>query len=189
MEHNGPVNEMWQRLGIDGYGALAVVVAATAIYFTYVLLMRMWGRQLRSSLSVFSVALVTVAGSVAARAMLGNTPTLAGGAIALGVLFFWERVFRHEWALGSHACRVREHAEECPESLNGEEGLPHPSHVIFKLRTPGILMQQTKGRRIRAGREAALDVINKLSPEGSKRVFVIRFMNRRFPRTAPSGRS
>lgn len=36
----------------------------------------------------------------------------------------WDHVFRHEWALGSHACRVREHAEECPESLNGEEGLP-----------------------------------------------------------------
>ncbi|NMC21493.1 MAG: hypothetical protein GYA33_13860 [Thermogutta sp.] len=36
----------------------------------------------------------------------------------------WDRVFRHEWAVGSHACRVREHAEECPASLNGEEGLP-----------------------------------------------------------------
>ena len=36
----------------------------------------------------------------------------------------WDRVFRPEWALASHACRVREHAEECPESLNGEAGLP-----------------------------------------------------------------
>ncbi|MGQ9822048.1 MAG: hypothetical protein ACUVQK_09325 [Thermogutta sp.] len=40
----------------------------------------------------------------------------------------WDRVFRYEWALGSHACRVREHAEECPESLNGEEGLPEDAN-------------------------------------------------------------
>lgn len=132
-EHNGPVREIWERVGIDPLGALAVVVAATALYFIYVVLMRLWGRQLRSSLSVFSVALVTVMGSIAARAMLGNTPTLAGGVIALLVLVFWERVFRRQ-SLARMRARIAPNAE-----LLMVEGQPLAAQLA-KLRFPEQLL-------------------------------------------------
>ncbi len=144
---------MWQRLGIDGYGALAVVVAATAMYFTYVLLMRMWGRQLRSSLSVFSVALVTVAGSVAARAMLGNTPTLAGGAIALGVLFFWERVFRRQ-GLTRMRARVAPNAE-----ILMIEGKPVDDHLRRLHFAEGLLWTRLRQAGVTDRDQVALAIL------------------------------
>lgn len=72
-----------------------MVLSSTILYFSYALLLRFWGRRLRASLSVFSVAVVTVAGSITARAMLGNIPTLTGGFIALIVIFSWEAIARH----------------------------------------------------------------------------------------------
>lgn len=104
------MDSLWYYIGITPLGIVGVVVATTVIYFCYVLLLRFWGRQLRASLSVFSVALVTVTGSIAARAMLGETPTLTGGLIALVVLFVWERVFRHQ-GIGRLRARIAPNAE------------------------------------------------------------------------------
>ena len=52
------------------------------------------GQQMRARVTVTSFALMAVIGSVTARSMLGNHPTMSGGIIALLVLFAWEAVFR-----------------------------------------------------------------------------------------------
>ncbi|MGM0385562.1 MAG: DUF421 domain-containing protein [Actinomycetota bacterium] len=81
---------LWYQIGISPAGALGVVLATILLYLAFSLVVRFSWRYFGASHSSFELALVTVLGAVVGRSMLGNAPTLFGGAIALATLFTLE---------------------------------------------------------------------------------------------------
>ncbi|MCB0907714.1 MAG: DUF421 domain-containing protein [Nocardioidaceae bacterium] len=86
-------DQLEAHLGITATGALSVVLASLVLFVAVTVVLRFWGQRLVASASTFSVAFVTLVGAVAARATLGDSPTLAGGLIALTTLLVLERAF------------------------------------------------------------------------------------------------
>lgn len=84
------MGELWSHVGITPGGALGVVVASTALYVMYAVVLALWGPRLFSSSSTLSIALLTVLGSLFARAMLGDFPTLGGALVAATTLLALE---------------------------------------------------------------------------------------------------
>ncbi|MDO5499179.1 MAG: DUF421 domain-containing protein [Propionibacteriaceae bacterium] len=84
--------ELWPRIGIDAWDALAVVLSTIAIYGFYVLLIRLLGQRLLARMSGFDAAAVVAVGAITGRVTLGHTPTLTAGALALLALFAMEAV-------------------------------------------------------------------------------------------------
>lgn len=84
------MNGLWHQIGISPAGAIGVVIATILLYLAFTGFVRFSWRHLGASHSSFEFALVTVLGAVVGRSMLGNTPTLVGGAIALGTLLTLE---------------------------------------------------------------------------------------------------
>lgn len=85
-----PMGELWSHVGITPGGALGVMVATTALYLMYALVLALWGPRLFASSSTFSIALLTVLGGLFARAMLGDFPTLGGAIVAATTLLVLE---------------------------------------------------------------------------------------------------
>ena len=81
---------LWHQIGISPSGAVGVVLATVLLYIAFSLVVRFSWRYFGASHSSFELALVTVLGAVVGRSMLGNAPTLLGGAIALTTLFALE---------------------------------------------------------------------------------------------------
>lgn len=90
---NHGMSELWSHLGITWMQVLGVVIAATALYLVYVVLLRWWGQRVGMGTSALSIALATVMGSLMARAMLGDAPTLLGGLVAVTTLIALESGF------------------------------------------------------------------------------------------------
>ncbi len=86
------VSELWQYVGIAPTAAVAVVCATVALYLSFIVLVRVLGQRVLSSLSTFDLLVVIVLGAVIGRAALGYTPTLAGGLLCLGTLVALEGV-------------------------------------------------------------------------------------------------
>lgn len=84
------MGELWSHVGITPGGAVGVVVASVALYVMYAVVLALWGPRLFSSSSTLSIALLTVLGSLFARAMLGDFPTLAGALVAATTLLLME---------------------------------------------------------------------------------------------------
>lgn len=84
------MNELWSHVGITPGGALGVVVASMILYVMYTVVLALWGPRLFSSSSTLSIALLTVLGSLFARAMLGDFPTLGGALVAATTLLLLE---------------------------------------------------------------------------------------------------
>jgi uncharacterized membrane protein YcaP (DUF421 family) len=87
------VDSITSHLGISLTNALGVVVSASVLYVAVAAVLRHWGRRMATTASTGTIALVTLVGAIAARATLGNAPTLAGGLVAIGTLVVLERVF------------------------------------------------------------------------------------------------
>ena len=87
------MDALWSHVGISGTQVGGVVLAATVLYVVYAVVLRVWGQRIRASTSTFSLVLVTVLGSIVARAMLGDAPTLLGGLTAIATLVVLEGVF------------------------------------------------------------------------------------------------
>jgi uncharacterized membrane protein YcaP (DUF421 family) len=81
------LDDVLARLGVDGPGVLAVVLSAVGIYLAFLLMVRLLGQRVLSRLSTFDAVVAVMLGAVAGRAVLGDTPTLAAGVLALGTLF------------------------------------------------------------------------------------------------------
>ncbi|MDR0847549.1 MAG: DUF421 domain-containing protein [Propionibacteriaceae bacterium] len=154
---------MWDQLGITGWQALAVVVSTTVLFWVFTFLMSYLGQQMRARVTVTSFALMAVIGSVTARSMLGNHPTMSGGIIALLVLFAWEAVFR---ILGSRLRRpivpVRQARVVLTDGVVDEEALKQ-AHVrttdlMVRLRHAGITHLSDAGLVI-VERDGTLTVI------------------------------
>lgn len=84
------MEELWSHVGITPGGALGVAFAAVVLYLVYSAVLAVWGPRLTSSSSTLALALMTVLGSVFARAMLGDYPTLAGALVACATLLVLE---------------------------------------------------------------------------------------------------
>lgn len=106
----GPMGELWSHIGITPSGALGVVIASVALYVMYVAVLAVWGPRLFSSSSTLILALLTVLGSLMARAMLGDFPTLSGAVVAASTLLLLEsalgRLRRATRRGGRHRPRV-----------------------------------------------------------------------------------
>lgn len=89
---------MWSHnLGISPFEALLVILSAIGIYAAFFLLIRTAGQRALASWSTLDKAIVIAFGSVLGRVVLGYTPTLAAGVIALATmlaLFRLEAVLR-----------------------------------------------------------------------------------------------
>lgn len=88
----GELDGLWDYIGITVPGAVAVVVATVVLYLAFVALTRLLGQRVLMSLSNFDLIVVIVLGAVLGRAALGQTPTMAGGLIALLTFFLLERM-------------------------------------------------------------------------------------------------
>jgi uncharacterized membrane protein YcaP (DUF421 family) len=82
------------HLGITGPDAAGVVLAAVGLYLTFLVLIRVAGPGPLAGASVADVGVALCLGAVVGRALLGDRPTLAGGAIALATLFAVHTVAR-----------------------------------------------------------------------------------------------
>lgn len=78
---------VWELIGITPLQTAAVIVSVLGIYLTVLLAIRVLGQRSMAALSGFDLAAIITLGSVAGRAILGYTPTLAGGVVALVTLF------------------------------------------------------------------------------------------------------
>lgn len=78
---------MWHALSIEPMDAAAVMLATAAIYWFFVILIRVLGQRALVRSSSPDLATAVALGSIIGRAALGYTPTLAAGIIALVTLF------------------------------------------------------------------------------------------------------
>lgn len=84
------VHPLWFQIGITWWGVLGVVIATVVLYLVYTGLMRLLGPRLMAAPSALSFTLVALFGAIAARAMMGNSPTLLGALVAIGTLLCME---------------------------------------------------------------------------------------------------
>lgn len=77
---------MTRLLGVTGMEAAAVALAAAVVFVLALVVLRVAGARAVTRLRTADVAVLVIVGAVLGRAILGPTPTLAGGAIALAVL-------------------------------------------------------------------------------------------------------
>lgn len=77
---------MGDLLGITPFQGLAVVLGTAGMYVTMVVIIKLVGQRMLSSMSSFDVAAVIAFGSVLGRAALGETPRMAAGILSLATL-------------------------------------------------------------------------------------------------------
>jgi len=87
------LDDLAAHLGATPTELLGVVLGAIGIYTAFLLLVRLFGPRSLHGLSTFDAILVIMFGAVAARAILGYTPTLAAGVVGLATLFVLEATF------------------------------------------------------------------------------------------------
>lgn len=80
-------------LGITPIAAISIVASAIVLYAVMAVVLRLWGRRLAVSASTVSVAIITLIAAISARSILGDSPTLLGGLVAIATLLVLELVF------------------------------------------------------------------------------------------------
>lgn len=90
---NDDPNDLLLHLGASPVEILGVILAAIGIYAAFLVLVRIFGQRSLHGLSTFDAILVIMFGAVAARVILGFTPTLLSGVVGLTTLFILEAVF------------------------------------------------------------------------------------------------
>ncbi len=146
------MNDLQAHLGISAIGALSVMVSAAVLYAALAVVLKFWGRRLAVSASTVGVALVTLIGAIAARATLGDSPTLMGGLVAIGTLLVLEQIFG-QWA-GALALRratrwgrspvVLMVGDRIDERALRQYSITH-SHLWSQLRQRGVVRRSEIG--------------------------------------------
>lgn len=160
---------MLDQLWITPTEALVVVISTTVMYGALVVLVRLLGQRILSSLSSFDLAAVIAFGSVIARAALGETPRLAAGLVALATLVLLQGsvglVRRRSWGARAVVSRpvllmaggrvIEEHLRRChvlPQELQSRlriAGVRHPSEVAAAVFEPqGAISVLKRGRPV-----------------------------------------
>ena len=138
------MHPLWFQIGVDGWGALGVFISTTVLYLVYTLVMQLLGPRLMSAPSVLSFTLVALFGAIAARAMLGNSPTLVGALIAIGTLMVLESLMGRIHEGASKVLHLKG-PQPTVVMVNGQVIAAHlkrrhlqPEHLMAMLRRAGI---------------------------------------------------
>lgn len=118
--------DFWYQVGISRPHLVGVVFATCVLYLVYALVLDVFGQYVGSSTSTFTLVLATVTGSLLARSMLGNAPTLLGGLVALTTLMLLEWVFgAGRKRSGRHQSRRPGHRRRPPRIVLVEGQMQH----------------------------------------------------------------
>ena len=81
------------RLGLGWVDAATVVVSTIVVYLAFLVMLRIVGQRALAAMSSFDFAAAIALGAVMGRTVLGYTPTLAAGLLAMATLFTLQAVF------------------------------------------------------------------------------------------------
>lgn len=82
-----------EQLYIDPPRIPIVILAAVLIYVAFLLLVKIFGSRVLTSMSASDAVIIIMFGAVAGRVILGHPPTLAAGIIGLATLMVLEAFF------------------------------------------------------------------------------------------------
>lgn len=92
--------QLWNQIGLSPAQALGVVIATVVIYLLISVIIQLWGRRIYANRSSTGLAVTLVVGSISARAMLGNSPTLFGWFIAISIVLVLESILGLRFTMG-----------------------------------------------------------------------------------------
>ena len=87
------VEHAQDQINIVPYRIPIVIFSAVAIYFVFLLLMKIFGSRVLASMSASDAVVIIMFGAVAGRVILGHPPTLATGIIGLATLMAMQALF------------------------------------------------------------------------------------------------
>ena len=87
------VNEIRYQLGLEPVRIIVVIFAAVGIYLAFMVLVKIFGSRVLTSMTASDAVIVIMFGSVAGRVIVGNPPTLMAGIIGLTTLMTLEAAF------------------------------------------------------------------------------------------------
>ncbi|SMX88080.1 DUF421 domain-containing protein [Brevibacterium antiquum] len=133
----------WLEFGLDGIDAVRIIVSSIAFYIGIILLVRVFGQRTLASLSSFDLASIIALGAIIGRAILGDTPTLFAGLLALATLLMLQALTgkaRHFHQIASIVNSPAIVLMAGGELLTDNLARAHvdPAEVYSKLRMAGI---------------------------------------------------
>ncbi|TSI19757.1 DUF421 domain-containing protein [Brevibacterium aurantiacum] len=133
----------WLEFGLDGTDAVRIVVSCIAFYLGIIILVRVFGQRTLASLSSFDLAAIIALGAIVGRSILGDTPTLFAGLLALATLLILQaltgkarRFHRIAGVVNSPAIVLMAGSELLFDNL--ARAHVDPAEVYSKLRMAGI---------------------------------------------------
>ncbi|HJG65496.1 MAG TPA: DUF421 domain-containing protein [Corynebacterium stationis] len=87
------VEHAHDQIYIVPYRIPIVIFSAVAIYFVFLLLMKIFGSRVLASMSASDAVVIIMFGAVGGRVILGHPPTLATGIIGLATLMAMQALF------------------------------------------------------------------------------------------------
>ncbi|WP_455423381.1 DUF421 domain-containing protein [Corynebacterium singulare] len=85
--------EAMYQLGIEPHRIPVVMVATFGIYLAFMILVKLFGSRVLTSMTASDAVIIIMFGAVAGRVIVGNPPTLAAGVIGLFTLMLLEAAF------------------------------------------------------------------------------------------------
>ena len=85
--------EAMYQLGIESHRIPVVMVATFGIYLAFMILVKLFGSRVLTSMTASDAVIIIMFGAVAGRVIVGNPPTLAAGVIGLFTLMLLEAAF------------------------------------------------------------------------------------------------
>lgn len=166
---------MSELLGITWLEAGAVALATIGMYIALILLVRLCGQRMLSSMSSYDLAAVIAFGGIIARAALGESPRLGGGIVALVTLvglqatsgllrrtrFGAALIVNRPMLLMAGPQIIEKHMRRCDvshgelDSRLRQAGISHPSQVAAVVFEPSGALSV-----IRAGQPISLEIFD-----------------------------
>ena len=87
------LREIAYQLGIEWHRIPVVVLATLGIYLSFMVLVKLFGSRVLTSMTASDAIIIIMFGAVAGRVIVGNPPTLAAGVIGLTTLMALEAAF------------------------------------------------------------------------------------------------
>lgn len=87
------LREITYQLGIEWHRIPVVVLATLGIYLSFMVLVKIFGSRVLTSMTASDAIIIIMFGAVAGRVIVGNPPTLAAGVIGLTTLMALEAAF------------------------------------------------------------------------------------------------
>ncbi len=87
------VNELHNQLSIETYRIPVVILSAVGIYIAFMILTRLFGSRVLTSMSGSDAVVIIMFGAVAGRVIIGHPPSLLAGILGLATLMALEAIF------------------------------------------------------------------------------------------------